>query len=149
MTSIRSILVRDAKMHDSPAIAALSGELGYETTSEDVAARLDYLLNSQDHGIFVAVQEYGEVVGWIHAYVGFRLTVENFADLGGLVVAEAFRRQGIGEKLLHAAEEWARSKGLNAIRIRSRDSRVEAHRFYQSKDYEIQKTQIVFRKNLS
>jgi GNAT superfamily N-acetyltransferase len=149
MASAKSIQIREAKHQDDGAIAKLSGELGYETTKENVNEKLVQLLNSPDHEIYVAEDESGKVIGWIHVFTSHRVMVDTFADLGGLVVTESRRGHGIGNQLLQAAEVWARSIGLRKLRIRSKVSRKEAHDFYTSKKYETVKSQTVFEKTLS
>jgi GNAT superfamily N-acetyltransferase len=143
-----SIQIRTATPADTDAIAGLSAELGYETTSEDVSERLGQLLNSQEHGIFVAVDHPKNMIGWVHVFTSHRLMTDSFADLGGLIVKQTHRGFGIGNQLLLSAEEWAISKGLQKLKVRSNVSRERAHKFYISKDYNSFKSQKVFEKTL-
>lgn len=147
MASSKSIQIRKARPEDDGAIAKLSGELGYETNQRSVNVQLNQLLESHDHGIFVAMNKSDEVIGWIHVYTSHRLMVEAFADLGGMVVTESLRGCGVGTQLLQAAERWTTSKDLGKLRIRSKVSRENAHQFYSSKKYAVVKSQRVFEKS--
>jgi hypothetical protein len=67
--------VRGAVMADGPAIAALSGQLGYPVAADELAGRLRRFLSlPDDHAVLVAVGAGSQVVGWIH--VGRRETLE-------------------------------------------------------------------------
>jgi len=146
---MNDIKIRTAQLEDVLSLAALSEQLGYETSAEEIEKRLSRLIENQEHVVFVAVSHDENVCGWIHALVSHRLVVDPFAELGGLVVAEDFRRQGIGKLLLNKAEEWAIGKGLNLMRIRARSWRKGAHRFYTKRGYQLLKEQKVFEKPLN
>lgn len=87
-------------------------------------------------------------MGWAHAYVCNFVESEAFAELGGLVVDESHRGQGVGGKLLERVEDWARQKGCSAVSARSNIIRHEAHKFYAARGYDQTKSQHVFRKRL-
>jgi GNAT superfamily N-acetyltransferase len=55
---------------------------------------------------------------------------------------------GIGKALLLAAEQWAQSRGLTLLMIRSNTRRTAAHAFYQAAGYELIKTSHTFQKDL-
>ena len=67
-------------------------------------------------------------------------------EISGLVVDEQVRSQGIGEKLLDRAEQWAREKGCRTVGLRCNVIRDRAHAFYQRHGYQHTKTQKSFRK---
>jgi GNAT superfamily N-acetyltransferase len=56
-------------------------------------------------------------------------------------VDEQIRSRGVGRLLLEAADRWARSKGCNAISVRSNVIRERAHQFYARNGFEHVKTQ--------
>ncbi|WP_169434504.1 GNAT family N-acetyltransferase [Marinobacterium rhizophilum] len=58
----------------------------------------------------------------------------------GLVVDSEFRRNGIAEALVKAAEKWAYKEGLNRIVVRSNATRKESHVFYPSVGFKHSKT---------
>jgi GNAT superfamily N-acetyltransferase len=140
-----SFLIRPATRADAAAIAALSSELGYPTTAEEMAPRLASLLDVRDQAVLVAEVD-RRVIAWIQ--ISFVATVESgsFAEIRGLVVTAAQRSRGVGARLVAAAEEWARERGLARIRVRSNVTRERTHRFYERLGYVTTKAQKVFDK---
>jgi GNAT superfamily N-acetyltransferase len=105
------------------------------------------VLHDPKHLILAAVSG-GRVVGWAHAYVCYLLESDMYVELGGLVVDESHRGQGVGTNLLEKVEGWARQMGARAVSLRSNIIRHEAHKFYASRGYAQIKTQHAFRKRL-
>jgi len=91
---------------------------------------------------------HGEVVGWIDLSIEYHLQSEPAALIGGLVVSDAARNQGIGRQLCLAADEWARERGVDRMRVRSNAIREQAHAFYLRDGYRRVKTSAVFEKTL-
>lgn len=133
---------------DADALAELSGQLGYPTTSADVRRRLEAIQDPDRHAVFVATVS-ATVVGWVHVFRRPLLISEGEAEIGGLIVDRNNRKKGIGRALVQRAESWARERGCAAMRIRSNVKRTDAHAFYTGLGYGIAKTQSVFRKPLS
>jgi GNAT superfamily N-acetyltransferase len=142
------MIIRPATTGDGEAIADLAIQLGYPTSAEQAGARLRNLEASSEHGVYVAEDDMGKVVGWVHVFGAHRLIVAPFAEVGGLVVDSARRSEGIGKALLQAAETWARANGYQEMRIRSNTIRSAAHQFYTRLGYETNKTQHVLLKTL-
>jgi GNAT superfamily N-acetyltransferase len=88
------------------------------------------------------------VVGWVHVFAQPMLVAEHTAEIGGLIVGEGYRSGGIGQRLLAAAEDWARAHGLTHLYVRSNVIRERAHRFYEREGYETTKRQRIFHKAL-
>ncbi len=57
------------------------------------------------------------------------------ADLDDLAVAPAFRRMGIGSRMMEFAEEAARANGANAIYVDTGWENVPARSLYEKKGY--------------
>ena len=140
--------IRRATVDDSSAIADLSTQLGYPTSQIQSANRLGLILDSNEHAILVACLADGTVVGWVHVFLAFRVESDQFAEIGGFVVKEEFRRRGIGRCLLAAAEEWVIQSGITKLRVRSRSNRVDTHTFYERLSFSKSKQQHVFGKSL-
>jgi GNAT superfamily N-acetyltransferase len=139
------IEVRPARNEDSEHIARLMQQLGYDVAAEKLADRLRRRAEHRD--ILVAVSD-ENVVGWVgvSAYEHF---VEGFsAHVEGLVVDEASRSRGVGERLLAAAESWARERGCSVMLVQSNVIRTRAHAFYARNGYATVKTQHHLRKEL-
>ena len=132
---------------DAPAVTELSAQLGYKTTPREVARRFFDLEQSFNDGLFVAVQG-AEVVGWLHVYSVRLLETDGYAEIGGLVVDAAARRQGVGRGLTQRAEAWAAAHDHRELRLRSGLHRREAHAFYEQLGYRLSKTSHMFRKEV-
>jgi len=89
--------------------------------------------------ILVAEAE-GEVAGYVTILA--RVKSEDLEDgdaeyglVSDLVVAEGFRRRGIGRQLLQAAESFARAQGVNSLRIGVLAGNQVAEDLYASMGY--------------
>jgi GNAT superfamily N-acetyltransferase len=143
------LTIRKARLGDAYAVAELSGQLGYPTPEKDMADRLARLLRNPRFGtVLVAETSARQVIGWLHASVTPLLEVPLRAEVNGLIVAEGHRSASAGEKLLQAAERWAKGKGCDGMSVRSNVVRDRAHVFYLRNGYEHYKTQKAFRKKL-
>jgi GNAT superfamily N-acetyltransferase len=133
--------IRGAVTQDSPALAELSGELGYPAEPDEIEGRLVSL--PPDDDVWVATID-GTVVGWVHCSVRRTLVVEPHLEILGNVVGERWRGRGVGRALMARAESSARDRGVSVIRVRSAGHRDSAHAFYRAVGYREQKTQLVF-----
>ena len=139
--------IREARPQDYARIAELAGQLGYPSSPDEIAKRLDGMQRSDEHAVFVA-QLGSELAGWLAVFVYRVIEADARAEISGFVVDERFRSQRIGMHLLARAERWAREKGCRAIGLRSNVIRVRAHAFYERHGYKHVKTQKSFRKDL-
>lgn len=144
----QEIAIRPATLADAPAIAALSEELGYPTSTDDARARLQNVLNDPEQAVFVAHALSGAVVAWIHVSAARRILADPFYDVGGLVVTQEFHGKGIGQRLVDTVVEWSHDHGLSSIRIRTNVIRESAHAFYERVGFRREKTQHVYVKAL-
>lgn len=142
------LTIRQVKTEDAGEIARLSEQLGYPNSIEQVQRRIDWIIDSRQDEVFVAVSGDTLVVGWIHVFAARRLESGLFAEIGGIIVDSNYRNRGIGKTLLEHAERWAAKKNLTKLRVRSRTSRGDAHRFFKSFGFTQSKTQHVFDKSL-
>lgn len=133
---------------DAAAVGTLCDQLGYRASAADVATRIARLVDNPLDALFVA-DEQRTVLAWIHVRTTVALTSSPRAEIAGLVVDAGARQRGIGRALLQHAEAWARSAGLEAIRVRCEVSRADAHAFYQTTGYRAVKRQEVFDKRLN
>jgi GNAT superfamily N-acetyltransferase len=140
MLTIRRLTVDDAE-----AAAELSSQLGYTCSTGDLRERIEELSRAADRVAFAAIID-GEIVGWIDAATERHLQSPVTAVIGGLVVREDMRGLGIGKRLCLEIEEWARSKSIPVVRVRSQVKREDAHRFYLRDGYSKVKTSLVFEK---
>jgi GNAT superfamily N-acetyltransferase len=104
---------------------------------------------ADDPGAVVLVADSGaHVIAWVHVRALPLLTRDACAEIGGLVVDESRRGHGIGGRLMAAAEEWARGRGLDTLRLRSNVIRDDAHTFYRRRGFASSKTSLLFTKPL-
>ena len=143
-----SIEVRPARPSDAERVAALSGQLGYPCSPQEIEERLRRLERAKGHAVFVAERS-GRVVGWVDVHVSRTVTTPTQAEVGGLVVEEACRGGGVGRLLMQRAEQWAREHECRVVRLRSNVIRADAHAFYTRLGYTEFKTQKNFRKELA
>jgi ribosomal protein S18 acetylase RimI-like enzyme len=140
--------VRRAINTDILHITALCGQLGYPSSSGQIAQRVGKIQCQDDHALFVTQQSDGSLVGWVHVYLCPLVITELEAEIGGLIVDERFRGQGIGQRLMRHAELWSREKGCRGLRLRSNVTRKNAHAFYGRIGYRKIKTSRMYRKEL-
>jgi ribosomal protein S18 acetylase RimI-like enzyme len=148
MAKIEAVKIRRVRHTDAARIAALSGQLGYPTTTKEMSARLKRAIGAKEGACFVAETKEDGVIGWVHVSVTPLLEVEHRAEINGLVIDEKVRSRGAGASLLQAAENWARKMRSSAMSVRSNVLRDRAHGFYLKQGYEHYKTQKAFRKKL-
>ena len=142
------VTIRLAHRDDSARIAELATQLGYASSVDEITRRLEQIQISNESNIFVAEIADSEIAGWIGMFVFRWIAEEPRAEVSGLVVDEKRRSQGVGERLLERAEQWAHEKGCIAIGLRCNVIRERAHVFYLRHGYEDKKTQKSFRKLL-
>ncbi len=142
----RELRIRPAAPEDAERIAALSTQLGYPSSRDQVTDRLARIRKDAEHAVLVAELPDEPIIGWIHVRVWHLVESDAEAELGGLVVDETYRGSGAGRLLMESAEEWARGKGLRSVYLRSNIIRKGAHEFYKRLGYHVVKTQYAFRK---
>jgi GNAT superfamily N-acetyltransferase len=135
--------VREISPDNAPAVAALSSQLGYSMTVEKTKEQIIAINTSINDIAYIAIDE-DRVVAWIHIFYTLRLECEPYCEIGGLVVDEKYRRQGIGKILIARAMPWCRNKKCSALRVRSNVKRKEAHKFYELAGFRRTKQQEVF-----
>jgi len=144
---ISGLSIRRLTADDADAAAELSSQLGYSCSAEDLRERIEELSRAADRVAFAAVID-GQIVGWIDAAMERHLQSAASAVIGGLVVREDTRGLGVGKRLCLEVEEWARSKSVPLVRVRSQIKREDAHRFYLRDGYRKVKTSLVFEKTV-
>jgi predicted N-acetyltransferase YhbS len=142
-----SLTIRPIELSDASAACALIQQLGYERPFDDVADWIESLAKgAQSQAAFVA-EVANHVIGWIEISIQNRLQSAPYALIGGLVVKEGFRNQRIGQRLCEHAEAWSWTTGVAIVRVTSRNTRLDAHRFYENNGYRLTKVSHIFEKN--
>ena len=140
------LIIRTIEPCDAGAVCILTHQLGYERSVDEIAQWIDSLRErSSIQAAFVADLA-DEVVGWIEVSIEHRLQSAPYALIGGLVVKDGFRNQKIGLRLCERAESWSWNTGVATVRVTSRSTRLDAHRFYESNGYQRVKVSAIFEK---
>jgi ribosomal protein S18 acetylase RimI-like enzyme len=130
-----NVRIRAAKLCDAPELAALMYELGYETASNEMRARLKSILRAEQYSTFVA-RIGKELCGMIGTLTHMS---HEHDDLSGkivaLVVSKEQRRSGVGRALIAAAEEDFAKRNVTRVTLTTRFERDAAHRFYEALGY--------------
>ena len=129
-------IIRDAKLTDAPALAALMCELGYKTTPAEMRRRLKSILDDVNYRTLVAEVD-GKVCGMIGtlAYASYEHNDPSGRILAVVTLANA-RRRGIGRALIASAEKAFAQKAVTRVSLDTRLTRKDAHKFYESLGYE-------------
>lgn len=142
-----SVKIRLAEDQDAAVLSELAGQLGYPSSAAEILARVRQFRTLTDHAVLVAEAD-GRVVGWLHAQVRRSLELPEHAEITGMVVDEGHRGRGIGAELVRAAEAWTRRQGLPFLKVKSNVVRERTHAFYLKLGFTVNKTQMVFKKEL-
>ena len=142
-------MIRSAVVGDAAEIARLSAQLGYPADAAVFADRLERSSPLRTHALLVCAGDEGRLAGFIGLEQRLMIEAGDKAEVVALVVDAAARRSGAGRKLIAAAEDWARARGMAELFLRSNVVRPEAHAFYPALGFERSKTQHVYRKALA
>jgi GNAT superfamily N-acetyltransferase len=140
-------LIRPMTAKDAEPVAELADQLGYRRSGTAVRQWLESLSDRSEQAAFVACVG-TQVVGWVEVSIQRRIQAEPFALIGGLIVSQSMRGRGIGRHLCQQAEQWGLNQKVPRVRVTSRSSRADAHRFYLRSGYSQTKTSLVFEKTL-
>jgi len=142
-----SLTIRDAKLSDAPALAALMCELGYKTSNVEMDSRLQAILGNASYSTIVA-----EIDNKLCGMIGTLTHASHeHNDPSGkiiaLVVSRRQRRSGVGRALIAAAENDFARRNVSRVTLTTRFERKAAHQFYEALGYS--RTGFRFAKNLS
>ena len=119
---------------DAPRISQLLDQLGWVVPTEDVVAELSASPSTD----VVVAELHDDVVGVVAITTRRQFQrAGNLVTIDTLVVDEAHRSQGIGEKLVEIALEAAARNNAQAVEVVSALRRVEARRFYERLGFEV------------
>ena len=128
------ISIRKAHRRDLPAIHGLVRELAiYERAEAEFIASIEEYEQDFERGIFEAhVAELdGDVVGMALYYMAYSTWKGKMLFLEDFVVREAYRRNGIGQRLFEAFLEEARRQDCRLVKWQVLDWNEPAIKFYE------------------
>lgn len=138
-TQEQVLQIRKCGMRDLEQVTALLREFGYPTTPGVMKERMETMEQDPYHCTLVAELD-NEVVGMIglRQVKSYHKDAESKTEITSLIVAEERRGNGLGKRLVGAAESWAREKGCCQLYLRSgnRIERAPAHAFYRHIGFE-------------
>jgi aminoglycoside 6'-N-acetyltransferase I len=157
MDGTEDVSVRVARPADREELARLRAALWPESSVEDHAKELLGILGSKTFGTMplielVAEDGSGKLIGFLE--VGLRSHADGcdpahaVGYVEGWYVVESHRKQGIGRKLLAAAEDWARGQGCVEM---ASDALVEnevSQRVHEALGYAVVDRCVRYRKTL-
>lgn len=131
------MIIREANRQDLAQIAALLADdgLGRGREANDVAiyqAAFDRM-RTQSSNVYLVVENAGEVIACLQYTVihGLSRAGASRAQIEGVRVSADHRGQKLGERLMQAALERARSDGCSLVQLTTDRSRADALRFYE------------------
>lgn len=140
--SPQNIIIRAFETKDIPYLTSLTKELGYETTVDQMTERMSNILKLNNCWTLVAVVE-DIVVGYIGLIKNYFWEQDGpYLRVQALVVNADYRKLGVGQQLIHAAEELARNQNIKTIVLNctNREERKAAHQFYPKLGFESKST---------
>ena len=144
------VFVREAKGQDYEVISSLiRNELGYpELRANEIKKNLEIISNDSNFITYVALDE-DCVVGFIGVMKGFAYNEEgHYAQIMALSVSLNHQRQGIGRALVKTAQQWVAAQGISHLYVSSNERRKDAHAFYESLGFSLEKKSYMFAKNI-
>jgi GNAT superfamily N-acetyltransferase len=130
------LTLREVDSRDAASVAGLLGELGYPSTPAQAAERIERIAADPTTWLVVAELD-GAIAGFGVLHVQYLVERdEPGCEVAGLVVGERFRRSGVGELLMQALEDEARTRGGKVMVLNTAHRRADAHAFYEALGYE-------------
>ncbi len=122
-------------------IGRLNEHVGLPATLDELRRRLEALPRT-DRLLMAVVED--ALVGYAHLRVAHDLLAEESAEVIAIIVDPAYRRRGVGRRLIAAAEIWAKETGRSRLILRTNVLTTSAHAFYVAMGFEQAETSLVF-----
>jgi len=127
-------------------LVSLLNDAGVEISLEEIQSDLDNL--PREDRLILAVE--GEnLYGYAHLRIAHDLVDIETAVVVSVLVREDRRRQGIGSRLVSAAERWAYQSGRSRLLLQADVIHTDVHAFFVALGYEGSSTKLEFIRHLS
>jgi len=102
-------------------------------TVEEYSKELDVMI-PHNYGQMVVMD--GDTIAGLTGYwIGSKLWCGKYMELDNVVVAEKYRRKGVGKMLFDHMEQWAKEEGCTMLALDSYTTNFKAHRFFYGQGY--------------
>jgi len=132
-----ALQVREAQLDDAPGVSRMLLELGYDGEDAIVRRRLERVLGTTDHAVFLAIERPHGVIGMVHASVMIGLLQPPHVEVHALVVGSAHRQVGTGRALLERLHNWALRRGVDDVATHMQRHRKAGHMFFGKLGYSV------------
>jgi ribosomal protein S18 acetylase RimI-like enzyme len=132
--------------HDIKGLTSLMNQwddITSELTYEYIESKLLRILSAENSTVLIA-EDNNIILGYVYLCEVIFLGMEPFIELQSILVDSKHRGDGIGKKLIKAAEHWTVAAGFHKIVLSSRTHLTGAHEFYRSLGYNIYKQSYFF-----
>jgi ribosomal protein S18 acetylase RimI-like enzyme len=92
----------------------------------------------------IVVRDGARIIGMATVHIVNNMG-KRLAHVDDVVISDAYRRQGLGTKLMAELISVAKSRGVSQIRLTSRSARVAANKLYQQIGFKIGNTNVFVR----
>jgi GNAT superfamily N-acetyltransferase len=138
INSAAEVRIREARESDLPAVSALYEQLQLDdynyrpASSRAIAATFRAIARDRNHHLLVATLG-NQVVGTLHLMIFRHLGhgLHPVAIVENVVVLDAMRSRGIGERLIDEAARIAERNRCYKMSLTTNLKRPRAHRFYE------------------
>ena len=83
----------------------------------------------------VVVMDGNTIAGLTGVWIGSKLWCGKYMELDNVVVAEAYRRKGVGKMLFEFMEQQAKNEKCTMLALDSYTTNFKAHRFFYQQGY--------------
>ena len=149
---ITPLKTREAIKEDFPQIESLFLEVQKYDTNFDKDVVFDEKTEKETkrsvrrhfidpNGKFFVAEDKGRIIGFVFVY--FSPAILKSGWINEIFVTEAFRRNGIGSKLMEKGIEWLKQKGAKKVELTAYKTNQEALSFYKKHHFEKQPAKFI------
>lgn len=139
------VKIKKCSLQDAKSIYEITKYgLGYDYSIQEIEEKLERILKDESYIILVAEVD-KNVVGYIQGHGYESLYQKSLLDIMALSILPEYQKVGIGKMLITKIESLAK-KNYSGLRLVTRSSRLDAHKFYEKVGFKEQKTQKNFKK---
>lgn len=125
------LTIRPAAVTDEQAVIALWRDCGLVVPHNDPAADFRFAKRGPNSDVLVGVDESDQIAGSVMVgHDGHRGWVYYVA------AAPAARGQGIGRRMMNAAEDWLRGRNVPKVQLMIRETNTAVAKFYERLNYQ-------------